>query len=149
MAGLAAALVLGGCLNQGDSKKVDDAAAQLFAQLKAKQYDAIYDAAAPELQKTTARGPFDTFLQQVDASYGACQTPVKAPDYHFNADSNGYFATQGYTVQCANGPMKLQVTIVLRQGVAKIAGINVSPGGGGGDTNAAANTVDNAASNGT
>ena len=129
-----AALTLAGCLNQGDSKKLDDATAQLFARMQAGQYDAIYADAAPELTGATSKDGFVAFMQQVDAAYGACQAPVKQMNFHVNATTNGYFSTQGYTAQCAKGPKQLQVTLVLRQGVARLAGIHVGPEGSTGSS---------------
>ena len=119
--------LLAGCLNQGDTKKMDDATAQLFARMQAGQYDAIYADAAPELTGTTSKDGFVTLMQQMDAAYGACQAPVKAMNFNVNANTSGYFATQGYTAQCAKGPKQLQVTMVLRQGVARLAGIHFGP----------------------
>jgi hypothetical protein len=127
IAWLALALPLAACLNQADNQKIDAATQQVFAEMKAKDYDAMYDAAAPDLRAITSKAAWIAFMQGLDSSYGACQPPVKAMSIHVSATSSGYFSTQGYTAQCATGPMQLQVTIVLRQGVAKLAGLHVGP----------------------
>jgi hypothetical protein len=123
---LAVALALGlsGCLSKVDSKKVDDAENQLFAQLAAKQYETIYDTAAPEFRAGTSKDVFLGFMQRIDRKLGACQTPVKAADWHVNSTTSGYYSTQGYTAACANGQLSLKVTIVLRNGDARVLGIN-------------------------
>ncbi len=121
---IALCLGLGGCLSKVDSKKVDDAETQLFAELAAKQYETIYDNAAPEFTAGTSKEVFFGFMQRIDRKLGACQTPVKAADWHVNSTTSGYYSTQGYTVACANGQLSLKVTIVLRNGEAKLMGLN-------------------------
>jgi hypothetical protein len=49
---------------------------------------------------------------------------VKAADWHVNSTTSGYYSTQGYTAACANGQLSLKVTIVLRNGDARVLGIN-------------------------
>ncbi|HEX3916933.1 MAG TPA: hypothetical protein VHW60_06305 [Caulobacteraceae bacterium] len=126
---------LAGCLNSADTAKVDAAEAQFFTQWQAKQYGPIYDGAAPELTGAVTKDAFVAMLQAVDERMGACQAPVKAADYHFNSDDKGYLATQGWSSTCANGKLDESVTIILRNGDAKLAGINFkSPAlQGGGD----------------
>jgi hypothetical protein len=127
IAWLALALPLAACLNQADTQKMDAATQQVFAELRAKDYEAMYAAAAPDLRAATSEATFVSFLRQVDGYYGDCQAPVKSFNFHVNATTNGYFSTQGYTAVCAKARMQLQVTMVLRQGVAKLVGLNVSP----------------------
>jgi hypothetical protein len=126
---------LAGCLNSADTAKVDAAENQFFTQWQAKQYGPIYDGAAPELTGATSKDAFIAMMQAVDDRMGACQPPVKAADYHFNSDEKGYLATQGWSSTCANGKLDESVTIILRNGDAKLAGINFkSPAlQGGGD----------------
>jgi len=126
--GAAVALVLmtSACLNKMDTKKTDDAMNAFFAQVRAKQYDAIYSAAAPELQATTTHDVFIGFMQRIDRKLGDCQPPLKQMNWHVNATSSGYFSTQGYTSACANGSLQQTLTVVLRGGEAKVAGYQAS-----------------------
>jgi len=127
LAWLALALPLAACLNQADSQAMDAATQQVFAELKAKDYDAVYAAAAPELRASGSETAFVSLLDKMDDYYGACDAPVKALNFHVNATTNGYFSSQGYTVKCAKATMQLQVTMVLRQGVAKLVGLTFAP----------------------
>jgi hypothetical protein len=118
------ALLLGGCLSQADSQKLAAAQTQFFAEWQARQYEAIYDGAAPELTGATTKAAFVALMQRLDAKMGACQPPVKQLDYHFNADSKGAFASQGWASACANGKLDETLTVVIRDGQAKLAGLN-------------------------
>lgn len=115
---------LGGCLDQADSAKLAAAQTRFFAQWQARQYGAIYDGAAPDLTGTMTRDAFIAMMQTVDAKMGACQPPVKQFDYHFVANDKGAFASQGWSSTCASGKLDETLTIVLRDGVAKVAGFN-------------------------
>ena len=122
LAFLALALVAAGCLNKADTAKVDAAESHFLGEVQAKQYGLIYDEAAPDLKDSVSRDDFVAMLQRIDAAHGDCKPAVKAFDIHVNANTNGYFTTQGYTSQCANGPLQFQLTTVLRKGVAQVAG---------------------------
>ena len=122
--GAGVALLLAGCLNQADSGKLEAAQTQFFAQWQAKQYGAIYDGAAPELTGSMTRDAFVATMQQVDDKLGVCQPPVKQFDYHINATTSGSFASQGWASTCANGKLGETLTIVIRDGAAKLAGFN-------------------------
>jgi len=124
MMGLGLALALGACLNQADTQKLDAAQTQFFAQWQARQYGAIYDGAAPELTGATTKDAFVALMQRLDDRMGACQPPVKQLDYHFNADSKGAFASQGWASTCANGKLDETLTFVIRVGAAKLAGFD-------------------------
>jgi hypothetical protein len=143
VAGVGLALLLGGCLNSADTAKVDATEAQFFTQWQAKQYGAIYDGAASDLTSAASKDDFIAMMTTLDQRMGACQPPVKAMDYKFNTDDKGYLGTQGWSATCANGKLDLTVSVILRDGVAKLDGIHFkSPalegGGDQGATNAPA-----------
>jgi hypothetical protein len=119
---IALAVLTSGCLGSADTKKADDATTQFYQQMAAKQYQAIYDASAPELKNTTSLADFIAVMQRIDDNMGACQPPVKRLDFHTKANPDGFLRDQGYTQTCANGKLDETVTIVLRNGVAKLAG---------------------------
>jgi hypothetical protein len=123
---ISAALILGGCLNKTDTKAADDASARFYQQVAARQYEAIYDAAAPDLQSATSRDIFVGYMKRVDRKLGACQPAKARMDWHINVTSAGAFRTQGYSRACANGPLQEQVTLVIRGGVAKLAGYSAN-----------------------
>jgi len=116
------ALLTSGCLGQADSKKADDATARFYQLLAAKQYQTAYDEAALDLKNSTSAADFVAAMQRIDTNMGACQAPVKRLDIHTNASSAGFFRDQGYSRTCANGTLNETVTIVVRDGVAKVAG---------------------------
>jgi hypothetical protein len=119
-AGVASALLLGGCLNSTDNKAIDAAETQFFTQVAAKQYEAIYDAASPDFQASGTKDAFVALMQHMDEKLGACQPAVRQMDYHININQAGTFVTQGYQTKCANGTLDQKLQIVLRGGVAKL-----------------------------
>ena|ERR1700679_3564402 len=122
--GLALGLVLlaSGCIDKADAQKTDAAMTAFFTQVQAKQYGVIYDAAAPEFRASMTKDVFVGMMQRIDRKLGDCQPPVKRLDYHFNASTEGFFATQGFTSTCANGKLDESVTTVVRNGQASLAG---------------------------
>ena len=116
------ALLTSGCLGQADSKKADDATARFYQLLAAKQYQTAYDEAALDLKNSTSAADFIALMQRIDANMGPCQAPVKRMEIHTNASSAGFFRDQGYSRTCANGKLNETVTVVVRDGVAKVAG---------------------------
>jgi hypothetical protein len=116
------ALLASGCMGQADAKKADDATARFYQLMAAKQYQTIYDEAAPDLKNTTAAADFIATMQRIDDNMGACQPPVKRLDIHTNASSAGFFRDQGYSQTCAKGVLSETVTVVVRNGVAQVAG---------------------------
>ena len=120
---LIGALALGGCLNKADSAKMDAASARVLSLMTAKQYDVMYDEGSPDLKASLPKQGFVGFMQGIDAAYGACQPPAKAMSINVKSENGSYFATQGYTRQCEKGQAQLQVTMVMRGGVAQLAGI--------------------------
>ena len=116
------ALLTSGCLGQADSKKADDATARFYQLLAAKQYQTAYDEAALDLKNATSAADFIAVMQRIDTNMGACQAPVKRMEIHTNASSAGFFRDQGYSRTCANGKLNETVTIVVRNGVAQVAG---------------------------
>jgi hypothetical protein len=123
---IALALITSACLNKADAKQTDDAMTAFFAQVRAKQYDAIYAAAAPEFQAAATHDVFVGFMQRIDRKLGDCQAPVKQMDWHVNVTTNGVITTQGYVSTCANGKLAQRVTIILRNGQAQLAGYNAN-----------------------
>jgi hypothetical protein len=119
-------LLTSGCLNSADSKQVDAAFVRLFSEIQAKQYDVIYDEAAPELQTSMPKDTFVAMLQRVDRKLGACPAPTTPTNWRVNATTGGYFAARSYALTCANGQMTESLTLVLRNGQAKLAGYNAS-----------------------
>jgi hypothetical protein len=120
--GIGLALLTSGCLGSADTKKADDATTLFYQQMAAKQYQAIYDGSAPELKNSTSLADFIALMQRIDDNMGACQPPVKRLDFHTKANPDGFLRDQGYTQTCANGKLDETVTIILRSGVAKLAG---------------------------
>lgn len=117
-----AALALAACVNKADSKASDAAIAQFYQRVAAKDYGAVWDEAAPQLQTSTARDLFIGMMQRIDRKLGACQPPVKQFDFHINVGSGGTTISQGYQRACANGPLAEKVTVLVAGGHAKILG---------------------------
>jgi hypothetical protein len=118
--GLAA--LAGGCSVAADTKLADRAESQFYDQVAAKQYLAIYQAAAPEFRSAMPQDTFIGMMNRIDRKMGACRPPVKLQDWHFNASPGGDLQTQGYSRACANGALNEHVTVVIRGGQAQIAG---------------------------
>ncbi|HXQ09743.1 MAG TPA: hypothetical protein VN805_01965 [Caulobacteraceae bacterium] len=118
-------LALAGCINSADAKKADDATAQFYQQVAAKSYRAIYDGAATDLRNSISSDDFVALMQRIDQNMGACGPPVKRFDIHINITQQGTFRDQGYTRKCANGDLAETVTIVIRNGEAKLAGYHL------------------------
>ena len=119
-------LLLGGCLNQADTKKMQAAEDQFFAEVRAKQFGQIYDESAPEFQAAATKDVFVGFMQRIDRKLGDCQPPVKRMDWHANATTNGYFMAQGFTSTCANGKLEQTLSLVMRNGTVKVFGYNAA-----------------------
>jgi hypothetical protein len=111
-----------GCVGGEDSKKADAAADRFYQQLAAKQYQAIYDDAAPELRNAIQEPVLAGFLARIDRKFGDCQPPVKNGNWRFNMTTNGYFNDQGYTRSCAKGQLNETVSVVVRGGVGRLTG---------------------------
>jgi hypothetical protein len=127
-------LALAGCINSTDSKKADDATAQFYQEVAAKSYQAIYDGAATDLKNSISSDGFVALMQRIDHNMGACGPPAKRFDIHINITQQGTFRDQGYTRKCANGELAETVTIVIRNGEAKLAGYHLAnPAAAGGD----------------
>jgi hypothetical protein len=125
--GIGLALLTSGCLGSADTKKADDATTLFYQQMAAKQYQAIYEGAAPELKTSVSEADFIGMMQHIDDVAGACQAPVKRLDIHTQANPGGFLRSQGYSQTCANGKLNETVTIILRNGVAKLAGYEDKP----------------------
>ena len=69
------ALLTSGCLGQADAKKADDATARFYQQLAAKQYQTIYDEAAPDLKTAASPEDFTALMQRLDQ---AMASPARA-----------------------------------------------------------------------
>ncbi|MFI4933299.1 MAG: hypothetical protein ACHP7N_01660 [Caulobacterales bacterium] len=115
-------LLASGCSAAGDSKQADEANSRFYQQVAAKQYAAVYQDAAPEFQNAMTSATYLGLMQRIDRKLGACGPPVKAFDWHANATTDGFFQSQGYTRTCANGQLGETVTMVVRNGHAKLAG---------------------------
>jgi len=118
------ALAVSGCGSSKDGPLADAAQSTFYQQLAAKNYQAIYDAASPELKQGIAGPTFIGFLQRVDRKMGVCQSPVKTANWRFNYTTNGYYQDQGYTRVCANGTLTETVSIVVRNGQAQLFGFH-------------------------
>jgi hypothetical protein len=134
---LAAPLVA--CLKAADTKAADDVTAKFYQGVAAKQYQAIYDSASPDLKNTIAGDAFVAMMQRIDTNMGPCQPPKKRMNIHINVDSQGTTRSQGYTRACANGPLNETVTVVLRNGTAALAGYRVDTPG---ETNGSSDSSD-------
>jgi len=121
------ALLTSGCLGQADAKKADDATARFYQLLAAKQYQTMYDEAAPDLKTSASAADFAALMQRIDTAMGPCKAPVKQFNFHSNITQNGAFRDQGYSRACANGQIVETVTIVVRNGEAKLAGYHTGP----------------------
>ena len=122
------ALLMTGCLNHADTKLADDATTRFFQLAAAKDYQTIYDEAAPELQNNISEPDFAALMQRIDANMGPCQPPMKRMDLHINMQGGAIFRDQGYTRMCAKGRLNDDVDIVLRDDAAKLAGYHVGGG---------------------
>jgi hypothetical protein len=122
---LAPLVLMAGCLNHADTQKADDATARFFQLAAAKDYQTIYDEAAPELKNSISEGDFAAMMQRIAANMGTCQPPVKRFDIHINAENGAVFRDQGYTRTCTGGRLNDDVDIALRDGTAKLAGYHV------------------------
>jgi hypothetical protein len=116
------ALMTSACMGQNDTKLADQATDQFYRQVAAKQYQAIYDNAAPELRGAVSAAIFVGFMQRVDRKFGVCQPPAKRFDWHITTTPTGTARDQGYTRICAGGRLQESVTVVVRNGVAQFAG---------------------------
>jgi hypothetical protein len=130
------ALLLAGCLNQADNKAADDATTQFYQRVSAKQYAAIWDDAAPELN-TTPKDQFVAMMQHIDDVMGACQPPTKNGAWATNINNGVAMRTQGYQRVCANGALTEKVTVVIRNHVAKIGGFSYNAPGAAPASNSA------------
>ena len=95
---------------------MDAAQTQFFAQWQASSTRS--DDAAPSTptgaMSQGGRHRNDLCRWSSDRSEGTRQPmPVKQLDYHFNADSKGYFASQGWESSCANGKLDETLTVVV------------------------------------
>jgi hypothetical protein len=122
---VAPVLLLAGCLNKADAKLADDATATFYQEVAAKQYQAMYDGAANDLKNGVASDAFVAMMQRIDQNMGVCGPPKKRFDVHININSQGTFRDQGYARKCANGDLEETVTIVIRNGEAKLAGYHL------------------------
>jgi hypothetical protein len=118
----APALLLASCLNSADTKMADTATQVFYQQVAAKQYAAMYDGASTDLKNSISSDDFVAMMQRIDQNMGACGPPVKRMDVHTKVNGQGTFRDQGYTRKCANGDLEETITIVIRGGVAKLAG---------------------------
>jgi hypothetical protein len=123
---IVAVLLLAGCIDKAGTKAADDATAQFYKALAAKDYGGIYDAAAPQFRATAGRDLFIGMMQRVDRKLGDCQAPVKAMDWHMNTTPSGTFLAQGYTQACANGQLTETLTVVVNSGKAQVIGFNAN-----------------------
>jgi len=102
--------------------------------LRLAQLQAIYDGAATDLKNSISSDGFVALMQRIDHNMGACGPPAKRFDIHINITQQGTFRDQGYTRKCANGELAETVTIVIRNGEAKLAGYHLAnPAAAGGD----------------
>jgi hypothetical protein len=124
--GIGALILLSGCMAKGDARKADAAEAAFYQQVAAHQYEAIYNAGAPELRNALPPEAFIGMMSRIDRKLGVCQAPAKRMDWRVNATTNGFFRTQGYTRTCANGVLTETVTTVTRDGETRIAGYYAS-----------------------
>jgi hypothetical protein len=126
---LALAFPLVGCIKAADTKAADAVTAQFYQEVAAKQYQAIYDGASPDLKNATSSDAFVAMMQRIDANMGACQPPKKQMNLHINENSQGIVRRQAYSRTCANGTLNETVTIAIRNGTAAFAGYHVvTPG---------------------
>lgn len=119
---LGLAMLTSGCLGGADAKKVDDAQQNFFKEKADHAYSQMFVEAAPELQKSTTSDQFVAIMQAFDETFGTCQPPKKKLDIHTNADSNGFVTTQGFTQDCEKATVDETVTVILRNGLAQLAG---------------------------
>jgi hypothetical protein len=119
---IAPALMLAGCLNNAQNKAADDATAQFYQRMAAKQYAAIYDDSAPTITTTIGRDAFAGVMQGIDEHMGACQAPTKTPRFKTNINNGVTTRSQGYVQVCANGKLQETVIVVIEGGKAKIGG---------------------------
>jgi hypothetical protein len=137
---IAPALMLAGCLNGAQNKAADDATAQFYQRMAAKQYAAIYDDAAPSITTTIGRDAFVGVMQGIDEHMGACQAPTKAARFNTNINNGVTTHSQGYVQVCANGKLQETVITVIEGGKAKIAGYLYREGDIPPDDNEVSNT---------
>jgi hypothetical protein len=90
----------------------------------AKQYQAIYDGAAPEFRAATPQPLVAGMLQRVDRKLGDCKPAQRDGNWSGNSTTSGYFQTLGFTQSCANGALTWSVTVVVRAGKAQLTGFN-------------------------
>ena len=118
----AAALTLGACVNQTDTKASDAAIARFYQRVAAKDYGGAWDDAALQFQSATARDLFVGMMQRIDRKLGACKPPVKQFDFRINVTTEGTTISQGYQRTCANGPLAEKVVVLVAGGHAKVEG---------------------------
>jgi hypothetical protein len=114
------------CVNSADSKRADAAMDQFFAQLSAKQYQAIYDGAAPEFRSATDQATLVGMLQRIDRKLGACKPAQKSGAWSAYAGTNGYKETLGFSQACGNGALGWSVTVIVRRNQAQLLAFNAT-----------------------
>ncbi len=119
-------LLLAGCVNKADSQAADARDRALFRAGRRQEYGLIYDNGAPDLKAATSRDIFIGYMTRIDRRLSVCQPAKPRMDWHINVTSAGAFRTQGYSRACANGALQEEVTIVIRNGVAKLAGYSAN-----------------------
>jgi len=129
------ALTLAGCMNAADTKKADDATDAFYRQVAAKQYQAIYDGASTDLRAAIPSDTFVGMMQQIDQVMGACGAPKKRASLNVSINNGVTTRSQGYTRTCTGGELNERVTIVIRNGEAKLAGYHFGPDADSGSGN--------------
>jgi len=116
------ALMTSACNDTTTGPLADQATAQFYQDLAAKDYHALYGLTSPEFRQVSTESNFTGFLQRIDRKMGRCQAPVKTANWRVNYSTNGVFRDQGYSRACANGVLTENISIVVRGGQAQIVG---------------------------
>ena len=74
----------------------------------------------------SAAVPAAAFIPRRDDCKAPRQAPVTQTQWRTNATPQGVFQEQGYSRTCANGVLEESVTMVVRNGEAKLAGYQAS-----------------------
>jgi hypothetical protein len=100
---IAVLLLAAGCSAGEDKAAAEQAVARFHEHVDAGRFDAIYDAAAPELRQASSRRDLVALLDAVHRKLGTVQS-AKLGGWHVNYGTGGHVVQLIYTTQYSAGP---------------------------------------------
>jgi|HubBroStandDraft_1064217.scaffolds.fasta_scaffold35737_3 hypothetical protein len=103
-------------------------AAVFHQRVAARQYDTIYDTAAPAFQSSLNRLASAKYFAAIRDKIAACKPPDEAPAYVTNTTAAGTRVQLRYRLACANGVLEETMLYVISGDRPRLAGyIATSP----------------------